>query len=193
YRLNVIVPVGLTPPVRWATSLTEPPIVIVPDGVVVNPGPALFTVELSPESLQLPSTARLFSSPEDWAIQRYLSTAAEVKLPELSLPAPLTVAEVTAGVSAALYYTTLFRTYRLNVIAPVGLTPPVRWATSLTEPPIVIVPDGVVVNPGPALFTVELSPESLQLPSTALLFASSEEQAFQRYVRSAAEWKLPEL
>src|SRR5947209_7257 len=65
YRVKVIVPVGLVPRVRCATSFTDPPAATEPLAVVVSAGLALVTTTASAGSAQaVGPAALLFRSPE---------------------------------------------------------------------------------------------------------------------------------
>src|SRR5947209_8618791 len=65
YRVKVIVPVGLVPKVRCATSFTDPPAATEPLAVVVSAGPAFVTTTASAGSGQAVGPAGLlFGSPE---------------------------------------------------------------------------------------------------------------------------------
>src|SRR2546422_5284823 len=65
YRVKVIVPVGLVPRVRCATSFTDPPAATEPLAVVVSAGLALVTTTASAGSAQAVGPAGLlFRSPE---------------------------------------------------------------------------------------------------------------------------------
>src|SRR2546422_6839204 len=65
YRVKVIVPVGLVPRVRCATSDTGPPAATEPLAEVVSAGPALVTTTASAGAAQAVGPAAvLFRSPE---------------------------------------------------------------------------------------------------------------------------------
>src|SRR5437879_573513 len=65
YRVKVIVPVGLVPRVRCATSFTDPPAATEPLAVVVSAGLAFVTTTASAGSAQaVGPAALLFRSPE---------------------------------------------------------------------------------------------------------------------------------
>src|SRR3989442_10547223 len=59
YRVKVIVPVGLVPRVRCATSFTDPPAATEPLAVVVSAGLALVTTTASAGSAQAVGPAAL--------------------------------------------------------------------------------------------------------------------------------------
>ena len=61
--LKVIVPVGPTPPLRWAVSLIDPPIATSVLAVVVSCGLAWLTTLDSPESPHLVAAGALLLSP----------------------------------------------------------------------------------------------------------------------------------
>src|SRR2546422_389868 len=76
-----------------------------------------------------------------------------------------------------------FGPYRVKVIAPVGLAPRVRCATSFTDPPAATEPLAVVVSAGLAFVTTTASAGSAQaVGPAALLFRSPEQQASHCYV-----------
>src|SRR3989442_3836049 len=73
YRVKVIVPVGLVPRVRCATSFTDPPAATEPLAVVVSAGAALVTTTASAGSAQAREPTRLYSwSPRKLAPPFYL-------------------------------------------------------------------------------------------------------------------------
>src|SRR6185295_12848598 len=100
-----MVPVGLLPPARLATSSTCPPTVTVGEAVVTRvgvtgPGPAVTTTD-SLASLHAVVTALLLASPLYCATHRKVPAWVVVNGPEAYWPLPLTVtgALVNAGVA----------------------------------------------------------------------------------------------
>src|SRR2546428_3796436 len=70
YRVKVIVPVGLVPRVRCATSFTDPPATTEPLAVVESAGLAFVTSTASAASAQaVGPAALLFKSPKELASQ----------------------------------------------------------------------------------------------------------------------------
>ena len=66
----------------------------------------------------------------------------------------------------------LFGPYAVNVIVPVGLTPPDSVPVSLIVPPAGTVAEATVVIAGAAFVTVTDSPGAPQPETAAALFAS---------------------
>src|SRR2546428_8560841 len=80
YRVKVIVPVGLVPRVRCATSFTDPPAATEPLAVVVSAGLAFVTTTASAGSAQAVGPAWMsFTSPEYLARPALVPTWMAVK------------------------------------------------------------------------------------------------------------------
>src|SRR2546426_369868 len=80
FRSKVIVPVGLVPRVRCATSFTDPPATTEPLAVVESAGLAFVTSTASAASAQaVGPAAGIFNAPEPLAIQRQMPASVSVK------------------------------------------------------------------------------------------------------------------
>src|SRR5207237_1109290 len=145
YSEKTTEPEGLKPPVSVAASETLPPAGTEPDGVVEMLGAALVTVTCSCGSLEDAVIVVLLASSPSWATQLQVPADGGVKASAGKVPLPLTVTacewiEVAQVASPG--------PYRLNVMTPVGMTPPDRVAVSLMLPPTVTPGEAWVASVG---------------------------------------------